>query len=364
MEESAEKSGKRDIWIKKTSSLSGMHLRRPQDSPAELDLPEDIELILWMRNFENKPEIQPQLCCSSTKKYLVKQSVYSMFESLQKGYLPEASLKKIDLPYRLGSDAIIDVDRKIPEKWGFPLQIMPGAIEGIHNKASKELHEITQSFIKSIRWRQGASGRHSPIAQVSFEWSLNKTDWYHMPSAYSISMSTPKGIDIGKQALESVRSLMLENIGEPTYHELLREAISIAGSNPRSSLLIAFSALEMALKSLVGYLVPNSSTLMEKMPSPSVLTLTQEVVPDVLSSLNLGSDFFPLDDERKNILQKRMAQRNKVAHGMKTKLESESLYEFVKLVRLVLYQCDAHQGHEWASAIGSQSDDIPSQISD
>lgn len=99
---------------------------------------------------------------------------------------------------------------------------MPGAIEGIHNKASKELHEITQSFIKSIRWRQGASGRHSPIAQVSFEWSLNKTDWYHMPSAYSISMSTPKGIDIGKQALESVRSLMLENIGEPTYHELLR----------------------------------------------------------------------------------------------------------------------------------------------
>ena len=138
---------------------------------------------------------------------------------------------------------------------------------------------------------------------------------------------------------------------EPLGHELIREALDFASSNPRSALLIGVSALETGLKEYIQFRVKYSDLILEKMPSPPAVTMVQEVIPNLHTALEISSKRFPLAKLEADLLKKWILRRNQIAHGTEKQLDRQKLIKFLEFVRELLYELDAHRGFQWADSL-------------
>lgn len=335
-----------EIWFKLTYSLSGMHLRRSDEAPVSVPFPSgEGEITLWVRTVEKHP---PQLCCDAVLLRRLKPDVAEMFKSLEAGILPQDSPPVVKLPHRISLDAEIDADGRIPEKWGIELAILPRKFQALSHEIKRQLSDYVHNFIKTLRWIQGASGGQSPFAFVQFQWSWDKASWHNMPHSIRVRITTPRGIDTSTQAIERIRAMWASEESEPLAHELVREARDIANTNPRSALLIGVSALETGLKGYIQSIVPNSHIIIDKMPSPPVITMLQEVIPSLHSALKVENSSFPLNNEDKEYVIKWVSQRNLVAHGLKQDINIDDLLVFIEFAQAMLYKLDVCGGREWA----------------
>jgi hypothetical protein len=174
-------------------------------------------------------------------------------------------------------------------------------------------------------------------------------------------------------AHDDIVRLFDQGINEPFPYELIREAWAQRDANPRSALITAITALEVAVKQFIAKRVPPADWLVENVPTPDVIKLMREYLPTL--DPPAGADpnaqrFEKLPEQLLNLLHKRRNQRNDVIHKPAayesmprpdlppiTPKRAESA---VLAVREVLYRLDLAEGHEWAAAhVGSGTEPPP-----
>jgi len=245
-------------------------------------------------------------------------------------------------------EVIIDESGAVLKNWAIKLEWMPESFRQFYDKIYQDLNAMARQAINAFRWRQNVSGNHQPFSFVSFQWSSDASDWAPMPSDTRTSVWVLKGFDISASGLTQLVEIFGSGKIEPFAHELIREARSLLLSAPRSALLIAIASLETGLKAYLNDLIPNSDVLLNRMQSPPILTLIQEVIPELCKIRQRPSEYFPFNKENKDYLKKWVRQRNDVAHGKNVRLDSEKLDGFIMFSADFLYLLDYHMGCAWA----------------
>lgn len=327
-----------------------MHVRREDELPATCALDSNNTLTFWIRNTQQGSQSARDLCVDLISIRQPPLRVMETLRGLRDGRLMLDDPIQDDVPHYAGGDLIVDENGNIKPKWIVPFYLLPKGAKPWLRDFKKEASSLLTDYIRVMRWRQAASGAHHPFAMVGLYWSDDGVAWKNVPTEYQVFASQPKGIDIRPDALAAAANLMAANASEPFAHELIREAGQIASNAPRSALLIAFSAMETGLKAHIASLMPGSETLMAKLPSPPVVTLLNEVIPELHSKAGIATNCLPLSKPAREYLTKWVTQRNQVAHGHKQTLDGEGLRELICFVSDILYILDACRGNEWALA--------------
>lgn len=338
------------MQFKLTYSIKGMRVRREDELPATCPIDTSNVIKFWNREVQHDNKTVHDLCVDLTAYRQPPRRVSETLNGLKENrlLLDEASRK--ELPYCPGGDVIIDENGNIRPKWSIPFALLPTGSKPWLRELKKEASELLSQYIRSLRWRQAASGAHRPLAMVGFYWSDDGEAWSHIPTEYQVYFSQSQNIDIGPDALATAADLLAANETEPFAHELIREASHLVSDAPRSALLIAFSALETGLKSHIASLLDGSDTLLAKLPSPPVATLLSEVIPELHSRAGIKTGHLPLAKPAREYLTKWVTQRNQVAYGLKQAVDGEDLRELIRFVSDILYILDACRGKEWALA--------------
>ncbi len=337
------------MWFKLSYSINGMYVSDSRLLPVSWKEPFGKgEIVLFMRTFDD-PNIREQLCCDAMIERVPKPKIDEILNGLAEGTLPNSVTKTLQLPYLEGGEEIISAEGKIAPKRGLHLEIFPEAFRDYHSETRQMLSDLAARFVKTSRWVHNASGGWSPFATFGFFWSPDKESWKSMPADFQVRMDIGRGMKIDSHSLAVIAQVWQDGYLEPLGHELVREALDVCQSNPRSALLIGISAIETGVKEYIHRLLPHSHILLEKIQSPPVLTLCQEVIPRLHKSLGIQSTTFPLSEDDKKLIQKWVTKRNRVAHGSSARLDSFKLMDFLKFGQCLLYKIDASHGLAWAS---------------
>lgn len=361
--------GRPVIWFKLTYSLRDMHVSRPSDLPVQVTLNQKSRAVLWFRETPHQEQTARQLCCDIVVEREVPLHVAETLRAHLSGRLLLDTPAQVSLPYTVAGTIIVDTEGRIAPNSSIPFNIMPKMYQAFQRKVSSELSDLLTRFVATMRWRQGATGPHRPFGVVAEQWSSDAITWNPAFLDFQISRMSPRGLDVRPDMLLQVSSAMAARNGEPFSHELVREAAELARTAPRSALLIAMSALETGVKHYISHTSPLSEPLLEKIQSPPLVILLQEVIPSIHKHLNIKSNLIPLTDANKDYLKKWVTQRNQVAHGVKHSVNNIELRRFILFVRDLLYILDFHAGHGWAlerittSRFGGNDDEQESIIS-
>jgi hypothetical protein len=236
-----------------------------------------------------------------------------------------------------------------PVESGMPLNarvvvwrsLLPKSLAETIRNAEEEMFSLAQRAAKLMRWRLNIGGSRDLIARRGTgQWSLDGTLWLPMPFDFHVEMSV-----MGIRALtEDEKAFIARGLGardsEPLSREILEEARSLSRANPKSSLIMAMVAAEVALKNFVSSKVLQAQWLIENMPSPPVANMAEAFVPE------LAGEALP----NKLIEELRVATklRNEIIHLGSAKLTAERLKTTLATVDELLRWLDAFSGHEWA----------------
>lgn len=309
-----------------------------------------ISFSLWMRETEINGKKDQQLCCDTVWDVIPPPRALQTLLALQDNRLLLDTPIQEGLPYVSSTgDTIIDIHGNVTPNWHFDFRYLPkGSAQWIRDTHSF-LSKRSSNFIKQLRWFQNVAGSYRPIAHIGAYFSSDDSNWTIFPSEFSLRLEQPKAIDTSETARTRFSSFLSHNIEEPVGHDLMREAAELADKAPRSALLVAFAALEAGLKSQLTKLVPEASALIEKIPSPPLTTILQEVLPSIIKAKGISSDYFPMNDIAFKYLRKWNTQRNQVTHGSKHSVNIDDVKDFILFARDLLYLLDLLDGHGWAT---------------
>jgi hypothetical protein len=263
--------------------------------------------------------------------------------------VPEVPLR---LPVCKDGVEYIDASGRIQEGILVHLNHYPLALQDLCGQARKQLQEKLERFIRLIRWRQNIDAPHL-IAEWSPSLYFCVDGPQHIvvpePNPQSPSQTrSPKGIKWAEKNESSVRDLWISpNATEPLGHELLREAVALYGSAPRSSLIMTSTALEVGVKDHISRSEPVTSWLLLKMPSPPIFNLLRDYLPSIHKENPSIQDWKALKPLW-TMCQKIAEARNQLVHSGKNP-DNDALTGYICAVHDVLYILDVLDGHDWAS---------------
>ncbi len=336
------------MFFKLSNSLNNMEVTRQRLLPVEVKLDDETSFELWRREVNQNGSPQGQLCCSVVAETQPSENVVNVLGSIAEGILPTDQRPDIALPIIQSDVELVSATGRIREGTGIGPELLPTGVADYLLRIETDLNEKLVDFVGTLRWRQKAAGGHRPFSFIEFCWSIDGKVWQRVPTTFNVSIFQPRTIQVSQNDLNEITKLLLEGVTEPFAHELVRESRELVQNAPRSALLIAAAALETGAKSYIAALVPNSEPLISKLQSPSVLTLLNQVIPEVHRNLGHDCPLLPLGKEAREYLKKWVAQRNDVAHGRKEKIVGDELKDFIGFVEELLYLLDSLRGVEWA----------------
>ncbi len=240
------------------------------------------------------------------------------------------------------------------------LSRMPEAFQSFLNQVHHELSNAIKLVVNSLRWRANLLGPHQTFSSSGLSWSFDGKFWHWTPSDYEVILSdTTQVLRVNESIGEDVKKFVREKKQEPVCHELFREAWEQKISNPRSSLLVGLSALEVAVKTAISSLNPDSTWLVENLPSPPVLKIINDYIPklSVENKINGKIPRLPkkLDDE----IKKAVTIRNSITHIGAKPPSYERLYSMLSAIRDVIWLLEYYRGYAWAySHISQETRDL------
>ncbi len=142
-----------------------------------------------------------------------------------------------------------------------------------------ELSDKLERTIKILRWISNEDGSHNPILDSKSLWSMDQTFWHPTPVVITADISAKSALIISRSMQIEIEALVASGEDEPLHHSLFREASAQIGLNPRSALLIAIAAAEIAVKRCILTLVPDAEWLATNVPSPPLYLMITEYLP-------------------------------------------------------------------------------------
>ena len=184
---------------------------------------------------------------------------------------------------------------------------------------------------------------------MDLNWSFDGVEWKPVTRILT-SMLLVIGSRSTPWSPEAQEFVMKESSGEldePLGHELLREAWTNRGQNPRSSIVLAVAAAEVGFKQFAVRAFPETEWILENLQSPPLINMLKKFPwSKFVSPL---SDIVPTVP--KSIIKEldnAVSMRNKIVHTGVAELKGKTVESVIASVRDLLYFLDALEGQSWA----------------
>ncbi len=284
-------------------------------------------------------------CCSAKASYFV--------NALIEGKYLNCYDSGIDLPFSKGEKELVAPNGSIAKGYSIRWEMMPNELQELGNQVRNHLVTKTKRFVALLRWQHNALGPNSigysrnDIGTLYWKTHQHEYHCTPLPSHKTMTIRIGDGGMLWTKAnqdrLKSVWSN--DKVMEPLGHELLREARQLQGSNERSALLIAYSALEVGLKQHISSILPKSTWLVSNAPTPPIVKIVKTYLPELYSTNDDFKNWSGLK-KRLKLLDSFTEDRNMLAH--RGKEISGDIEDYIELVSDLLYAFDVYEGNEWA----------------
>lgn len=240
-------------------------------------------------------------------------------------------------------------DGVVPHKWYNELVFWPQAFQQFEAQVASDIHAAGEYAVKCLRWRLDAPGGHRALGNAKgIMFSLDGQAWSHMPMSLGGEARLVTIEPVPDGAVEFIESGVAPVGGEPLGHELLREARARKFADPRSSLLLAVTAAEVGMKEIVSDLCPDTTWLVENLPSPPVVKMLRELLPILPAKAAFGEKVLPPSEKALKVLTDAVNMRNRLTHTGRQRIEYEKLDEILTTVQDMLRLLDYYRGYTWA----------------
>jgi hypothetical protein len=224
------------------------------------------------------------------------------------------------------------------------------AIYGIVDPVFSQLGTHLKTSVAILKWRYGITeGPINSFSNWSESVSLDGAAWRSISRLRGgkIRFLVPPR-KVGASAPLETGRLHSEGAEPPLALQLLVEALNQRAAHPRSALVIAVTAAEIALKQLIGELAPDARWLAENVPSPPIFKIARDYVP----SLKVRAHFMGKTLRLPKRLLKKLAEavelRNRVVHAGELAPGEDELKEILAAAEDIVWICDLYAGHLWA----------------
>jgi len=228
--------------------------------------------------------------------------------------------KTVTLFLELKEDKVLCVDTEEDPK-------LKDFFERFYQPAVAEIKRI----FKLIRWKyQLGEGKINYYDETIF-WSFDQKNWRSIsrcpaPENLRVKMLHTKKLDVGL-----LQDLMVRDIHEPIFFELLREANSISETSLDSAFVIAVAALEVSVKYLIKNHLPETVWIMDEIPTPPIERIVREYYPTFLTG-------FKLSEEDSKTFKNIVATRNKIVHAGDAAQSRAWLFEKLRFINQFISQ--------------------------
>lgn len=265
-------------------------------------------------------------------------------------------------------DAWMEILRGIvEEKWpaGFQLNVpnsflfdaYPEDMQKFCTQHQQELGRRVNDVFGLIRWRfhdDIDEGTH--LSGGAFEWSETGEVWHRLRFRPELSVRLTPHITLNPVVGETLEALSKGMQKQPLGREIWHAALT---ADPRTSVILAVTAVEVELKRIVSASVPKSDWLVTNLPSPPIVRILVEYLPTIV-------DIPPglkVPESLVSSLRKAVRLRNDFVHGgaesatgwMAPEMLGERTAAILETTSDLLWLFDAYRGHLWALSFLSDS---------
>lgn len=277
--------------------------------------------------------------CSAWGYFKPSEKIKQTFSNISNNELPDEMRDKADVLKYLESTA------KTVER--IHLDYFPQPFKDFLRNVRSELHDVIKRTVDIFMWRCGIPGGHNPLFNGGMSFSLDGKKWHIVPPGNQIHISSFSIPSPPKNVSLILKKLINTIYNQPLGHQMLREAQFLQSSNPRISIVVAISALEVAVKECISKLNPESNWLVENLPSPEVRKLINEYIPKLVNK-SIHKNILPLPDALDRTIKKGVSARNKIVHLGHQAPSRESTDKILVAINDVIWLLDYLGGHDWA----------------
>jgi len=245
--------------------------------------------------------------------------------------------------------AISVEDLSINDGPDYPLSMYPKKLENLLLKETEKASSRLKSFVSTIRWRFNIDTSINPCSLIRSYCSKNKNkNWRGInDSTIQVKYAKDNAVPINHAFSEETLELSLAEDGEPTGHELLREAKEISNVSVRASLIMGIASVEVRLKDLISARSPSTEWLIKSTPSPPIAKIISNYLPELFDEYKDEILAFKKTDHFK-LIDKQIENRNSTSHTGAKGPQGLIIYELLDSVEQFLWFCDFISGFEWA----------------
>jgi hypothetical protein len=273
-------------------------------------------------------------------------------EDLARGLLPVDS--------RLGPGLASEItERRLPAGRGLGFSELPNRLCDLNREVARELANTAAQVFGLIRWRCAMYGPAEAIygpAETPWsrqlpgvEWSDDSGNWRVFPPEMQWHEEILPQDPFSPEEITDLEAMATSGAREPVAHALLREAQRAEAQREyASALVMAIAALEIAVKQLIGTLVPAAEWLTLHAPSPPVFEILKDYLPTVPAHESIGGNVAALPAEILEGLRNGIYRRNEIVHKGQGELRQVFISRVLGAVSNVVWVCDYFTGHKWA----------------
>jgi hypothetical protein len=347
----AEEATKGDATATTSSGADGLFFRRDYVAP-QMCMPPDQQVRFesvgpLAASVEFQPLASearrwwgsPSLRCTVTARSSLPRRALALFKALWCGDMPDG------IP---AEDLLLH-----PEPWMrstgplepvFRDRCVPPFLHEALRPIESQLEEAAAGVAGLVRWRCNRTGPVDLPRISDLAWSMDGASW-RLDVRRPVIPVAEFGPDlvVTDARRSDLEKMLAEGQREPLHQSLFREAGSLRETNPRSALVIGVTAAEVAVKTLVAQLAPQTSWIVQNMPSPPIAKILEEYVPTLLPQ---GAP--PFAAESIKALKAAVTLRNELVHGARDAVDAGRLSSAFRVLGDVVWLCDYHCGAPWA----------------
>jgi hypothetical protein len=196
-----------------------------------------------------------------------------------------------------------------------------------------QMASATTRTANLIRWSVGPLGLADPFSDVTFSLSKDGQHWVvidAIPLYRQVSNFVHANDEAWRQELQSAID---RGESEPIAHDIFRSAWDARLENPRAALVLGVAALEVGTKDCIARLVPETTWLVDNLPSPPVVDMLGKYLQELLDRRGNLTLFAPPKSLIKQV-QEAVQHRNTIAHKLPGSERYEKLQEALDYLRL------------------------------
>jgi hypothetical protein len=232
---------------------------------------------------------------------------------------------------------------------GPEVSLYPKKLEGFLTEATYETSNKLKGFISTLRWRFNIDTKLKPWSKIETHCSSNRhSNWRLIPHLEThVRYAKNNTIPIDMVTAEETIELSVAEDGEPTGHELLREAKEISNVSVRASLIMAIASVEIRLKDLISSRSPSSEWLIKSIPSPPIARIVAGYLPELFDEYKTEIQRVR-ETKHYKLISKQIENRNLTSHLGAEGPKGLVIYELLESVEQFLWFCDFLSGFSWA----------------